>query len=103
MYVQNPYENEPLANANEENFVSVEKESNGFDPKTIFSHIARSYRSKLRLSILLGYVHTVSFSQAFSIVWNSLEQNDCENVTFALPNSHNKLNFEQKLSSSRKL
>ena len=31
-----PYENEPLANAaGEQNFVSVEEDADGFDPKTL--------------------------------------------------------------------
>lgn len=33
--VVNPYENEPLANAAEENFVSVEEDADGFDPRTL--------------------------------------------------------------------
>ena len=34
--VVTPYENEPLANAaGEQNFVSVEEDADGFDPKTL--------------------------------------------------------------------
>ena len=31
----NPYENKPLANAAEENFVSLEDEADGLDPGTL--------------------------------------------------------------------
>lgn len=33
--VVKPYENEPLASAAEENFVSVEEDADGFDPRTL--------------------------------------------------------------------
>ena len=33
--VVNPYENEPLANAHEANFVSVEEDADGIDTKTL--------------------------------------------------------------------